>query len=462
MELHKNAAQRLLVALLLSLVIGYIGYLAIALGPRFWSLTLAAWLAGEERIVEPAEIRGGALRSGDRLYLLTVQQERVVPIRATSRSPRIGRPRHYLHVDLWAFDARTARPAWTKRVRTFEDGGAIDYALLGLDGGTLWLFVREPLAVAIADGTIVADGARLDRETPALAGKRVDRTGWVAFGGQGLQLTLSDATQWVVAGETFTAMPRETAPRDRTGLVVPRGPASSTDDFQLRGIMFGETRWLGVLTDDEAAKWSNDPVVPGAKPGERRGAMYDFLASQHVPDRLTPQLRPYRLWGAKVTKVSAAPRDWPKELPNTWGTRDQFGDYAVLPEAPAFLQAGLLGNGVDEQAMWFRDPDSVVVLFHDEVGPEARVRVARVAGPAGRVVWDAALDLAVVEGAFYGPTALAFVGSVPNPAHDPDSEVSRAEHERIVGVDVATGTVASFDLTAESARPAAGDAAPDR
>jgi hypothetical protein len=190
--------------------------------------------------------------------------------------------------------------------------------------------------------------------------------------------------------------------------------------------------------------------------------MYDFLASQHVPDRLSPQLRPYRLWSAKVTKVSAAPRDWPKDLPDNWGTRDQFGDYAALPEAPAFLQAGLLGNGVDEHAMWFRDPDSVAVLFHDKVGPDARVRVARVAGPAGRVVWDAALDLAVVEGAFYGPTTLAFVGTVPNPAHVPDDEVSRAEHERIVAVDVATGTVASFDLSAESARPAAGAAAPER
>lgn len=452
MQLHKNAAQRLLVALLLSLVLGYIGYLALALGPRFWSLTLDAWLAGEERVVEPAEIRGGTLRSGDRLYALTVQQERVVPIRATWRSPGIGRPRHYLHVELWAFDVGTARPTWRKRLRTYEDGGAIEYALLGLDGGTLWLFVREPLGVAIADGTIVADGARLDRETPALAGKRVDRPGWVAFGGQGLQLTLSDATQWVVPADTLKAMPRESAPRDRAGLVVPGTAVADTDHFQLRGITFGGTRWLGVLTDEEAAKWSKDPVVPGAKPGERRGAMYDFLASQHVPDRLTPQLRPYRLWGAKVTKVSAAPRDWPKELPDNWGTRDQFGDYAVLPEAPAFLQAGLLGNGVDEHAMWFRDPDSVAVLFHDKVGPEARVRVARIAGPAGRVVWDAALDLAVVEGAFYGPTALAFVGTVPNPAHVDEDDVSRAEHERIVAVDVATGAVAIFDLTAESAR----------
>lgn len=461
MEIHKNAARRLLVALLLSLVIGYVGYLAIALGPAFWSLTLEAWLRGEERILQPADMRGRALRAGDRLYLLTVQQERVVPVRATRLLPRMGLPRNLLHVDLWGFDVATARPAWKKRLRTYEDRGRIDYELLGLDGDTLWVFVREPLAVAAGDGAIIADGAHLDRENATLVGRRIDESGYVAFGGQGLQLTLSDATQWVVDGAAFKAVPRADAPRDRPGLFVPGIAAAGTDRFQLRGI-FLSTRWLGVLTDDEAATLKADPVVPGAEPGDSRGVMYDFLASQHVPDRLTPQLRPYRLWGAKVAKVSAAPRDWPKELPDNWGTRDQFSDYAVLLAAPAFLQAGLLGNGVDEQPVWYRDPDSVIVLFHDKIGPAGRVRLARVAGPSGRVVWDAALGLETVVGAFYGPQAIAFIGTEPNPTHVPESEVSRAEHEKLVVVDVASGTVAAYDLTAESVLTARASAAPNR
>ncbi len=458
MELHKNAAPRLLVALLLSLVIGYIGYLALALGPDFWSLTLEAWLRGEQRILQPAEIRGRALRAGDRLHLLTVQSERVVPVRATRRMPGMGRPRDYLHVDLWAFDVATAQPAWKRRLRTFEDRGPLDYELLGLDGGVLWLFVRGPLAVAASDGTIVADGADLERQNPVLAGKRIDQPGYVAFGGQGLQLTLSDATQWVVDAN-LKALPRAAAPRDRADLRTPGVRAAATDRFQMRGIAI-PGRWLGVLTDEEAAKLQADPVVPGAEPGERRGVMYDFLASQHVPERLTPELKPYRLWGAKVAKVSAAPRDWPENFPDTWGTRDQFSDYAVLPDGPSFLQAGLLGNGVDEHPMWYREPDSVVVLFHDEIGPDGRVRLARVAGPAGRVVWDAALGLAVVEGAFSGPTAVAFIGTEPNPGHRPESETSREQHQKIVAVDAASGAVAIFDLTAESVRAPGGDGAP--
>src|SRR5215203_422897 len=82
-----DLAKRLLVALLLSLVLGYIGYLVIALGADFWRLTLTSFVRGEERILEPAELRGRALRGPrDRVYLMTTQSERVVPLRWTRRS----------------------------------------------------------------------------------------------------------------------------------------------------------------------------------------------------------------------------------------------------------------------------------------------------------------------------------------------------------------------------------------
>jgi hypothetical protein len=451
-----DLAKRLLVALLLALVLGYIGYLAIALGPDFWKLTLTSWLRGEERILQPASLRGSPLRTasggGDRVYLLTTQQERIVPLRPMGRRIAVGPPREMLHVDLWAFDVATATPAWRQRLRTFEDRGLITFAILGLDRGTLWIFVREPLAIAVSDGTILADGARLEAVSPALAGKRVDRDGYVAFGAQGLQLTLSDATQWVVAGDTLRAEPRATAPKSPEGIVVPALAASSTNRFQLRGLPIGDTRWLGVLTDQEAATLQADPVVPGAKPGEARGVMYDFLASQHVPGDLTPQPKAYRLWGARIAKVSAAPRDWSKELPDNWGTRDQFSDYQPLPEAPTFLQAGLLGDDRVRQAFWFRDPESVMVLHHDKVGGAGRLHLTRVAGPAGRVVWDAALGLADLGSAMYGERVLAFVGTEPNAAYDPGVEGSPETLEKLTTVDVASGRVTIHDLTTESVR----------
>src|SRR6185436_12993769 len=99
----------------------------------------------------------------------------------------------------------------------------------------------------------------------------------VAFGGQGLQLTLSDATQWVVDGKTLAAQPRDTAPRARAGILVPAHEAPYTSRFQMRGLPIAN-RWLGVLTEKEATTLQAAPVVPGAQPGERPGVLADFLA----------------------------------------------------------------------------------------------------------------------------------------------------------------------------------------
>ncbi|MEO6029288.1 MAG: hypothetical protein ABIR79_20690, partial [Candidatus Binatia bacterium] len=262
-----DLAKRLLVALLLSLVLGYVGYLAIALGADFWRLTLTSFVRGEERILEPADRRGRALRGpGDRVYLLTTQSERIVPLRWTRRSG-MRLARQMLHLDLWAFDATSATLIWKSRLRTFEDHGSLMYELLGLDGGVLWLDVREPIGVSVTDGTIVADTTRLTTINPPFAGKLVDAPGFVAFGGQGLQITLTDSTQWVV-DDTLHAERRETAPKNRPSLVVPGPEVAATDRFQLRGLPIGETRWLGVLTDEEAAALQADPVIPGRDPNE--------------------------------------------------------------------------------------------------------------------------------------------------------------------------------------------------
>src|SRR5262249_3293882 len=160
-----------------------------------------------------------------------------------------------------------------------------------------------------------------------------------------------------------------------------------------RGLPIGD-RWLGVLTEKEATRLQGEPVVPGAAPGERPGVAADFFARLHVPDDLEVQPQAYRLWSARLTKGSAAPPEWPKELPDNWGTRDRYSDYQALPEAPSFLKAGLLGDGQSEAPLWYRDPDSVLVLHHDKVGSAGRLRLARIAGPAGRTVWDVALPLA--------------------------------------------------------------------
>lgn len=268
-----------------------------------------------------------------------------------------------------------------------------------------------------------------------------------------MQLTLSDSTQWIVDGETFAAEQRASAPMRSDRITPPAYDAPYTSRFQLRGMPI-DTMWLGVLTDKEAATLQAEPVVPGAKPDDRPGVMADFLESQHYPKDLEAAPVPYRLWSAKLTKVSNAPRDWPKDFPDNWGTHDQFSDYKPLPESPPFLQAGLLGNGSSEQPLWARQPESVFVLHHDKVGNAGRLHLTRVSGPAGRIVWDAPLLLANLDASMFGETNLAFFGTVPNPGYEPKSDISTETLETLVAVDVASGRVSRYDLTGESLRDA--------
>ena len=92
----------------------------------------------------------------------------------------------------------------------------------------------------------------------------------------------------------------------------------------------------------------------------------------------------------------------------------------------------------------------MLVLHHDKVGDSGRLRLARATGPAGRLAWDADLALAHLSATMFGESTLAFVGTVPDPTYEPYSEVSRDKHEVLVFVNDATGSVARYDLTAES------------
>ncbi|MEO6365797.1 MAG: hypothetical protein ABIO38_07115, partial [Luteimonas sp.] len=130
---------------------------------------LAELASGESRTLWPMAPAGEPLRTDqggtDRVYILATQAERIVPLRLRNVTPRP--PRQMLHVDLWAVDAVTAKLAWRKRLRTYEGASreGIDlrsFDMFGADGGTLWLSAREPLAVALSDGRILADGARID------------------------------------------------------------------------------------------------------------------------------------------------------------------------------------------------------------------------------------------------------------------------------------------------------------
>ncbi len=419
---------------------------------------------GAIRELQPALFQAAPLRTAhsgaDRVYLLSTQSETVTQI-AGARSHNRSR-RHFLHVDLWAVDAGTGKLAWRKRLRSYEgaerEGRDLrGFDLLGADGKTLWLTLDGPLGVSLTDGSVVADGARIDARNPAMSGKRVDELGYVAFGRHGLQLTLNDASQWRIDAADLGAATRDTPVRNPQGIVPPaRYARGSSSAFITRALPIGE-RWLGLMTEQEADFYRNPPVVPGRDPSERPGVMQQFLEENHVPAALLePKPQQYRLWGARMIQVSAAPPDWPSQLPDKWGKRPKFSDYRVLPEAPAFLRAGLLrDNGEREQALWYRQPDSVLVLHHDKLGQDGRLQLTRVSGPAGKPVWSAALPMNELQSVMHKDNDLLLLGSEP-PAPAPANKNSADEgpHLKLARVDVATGQTSVLDLTAESLKQA--------
>jgi hypothetical protein len=215
-----------------------------------------------------------------------------------------------------------------------------------------------------------------------------------------------------------------------------------------RALPIGE-RWLGVMTDQEAEFYRNKPVIPGRDPNERPGAMQQYLEANHVPAPLEPKPQQYRLWGARVQQVSAGPPDWPKQLPDRWGKRPKFSGYHVLPESPRFLRAGLLHDGNQpEQALWYRQPDSVLALHSDKLGQQGRLQLTRVSGPLGKPVWSLALPMDQLRSVMRRDNDLLLLGSEP-PAADEKSQ-EEGPHLKAVRVDVATGRIAALDLTAQS------------
>lgn len=418
---------------------------------------------GEIRELQPALFQTAPLRTAqggaDRVYLLGTQSETITRF-ARRRSLNTLPRRDLLHVDLWAIDANTASVAWRKRLRSYEGEARAGrdlrgFDLLGVDGKTLWLTVDGPLGVSLADGSVVADGDRIDAKNPAMAGKRVNELGYVAFGRHGLQVTLNDASQWRIDASDLGAATRDTPLRDPQGTVPPAAYArGDSSTFLTRALPLGD-RWLGLLTDQEAELYRNKPVIPGREPNERPGVMQQFLEANHVPAPLQrPNPQSYRLWGAHVAQVSAAPPDWPKSLPDNWGKRPRFSNYQPLPESPPFLRAGLLReNSQQDQALWYRQPDSVLVLHSDKLGREGRLQLSRISGPAGKPVWSLALPMDELQSVMRKNDGLLLLGSEPAPANADRKIMGQGPHLKVVRVDVTAGTLKTLDLTAESLKP---------
>ena len=347
--------------------------------------------------------------SGGTLYMLTSQSKRLFQSARWAGSAR--EIRSDLYVDLWAFRAADATSLWRKRIYTDPEGNLNSPALLGADGNTLWLLLDEKLvAASAADGEIIAEPGRVEAENPELQGLMPVESRFYQFDSHGLRITAADARIWRVAGDTFKA---SLEPKEYTDVGGAHTPAyfvhAMTHVFQDRNLEIPGW-WLGLLTDEEAVQFADNNWVDGLSAMTRR-----------------------KLWrGREITETTSG------------GDRKKYVDLQVLAQSPEFLDGGLLSEYDSGQntPILVQNPDSVLVLHKERLGDEAKLRLTRVAGPEGGVVWDATLPLTTLQSVMRGGDTLLLFGVEYTP--HPDGKITdrtRDAPQRLVAVDLATGAL---------------------
>jgi len=361
-------------------------------------------------------------KSGDRVNLLTGQWR---TIRQPGRRAGGGYDRVEFYVDLWAVDANSATPLWRKRLETERDGGFIDRSLLGVDRGTIWLLIKGKLVgISAADGSVIAPAGRVEAENPEIKGLMPVESRYYQFDSRGLYITAADGRGWRIDPGTFKVLPDTGPAVPIEGVFPPEFITPGSSGLHLvRGIDVPD-HWLGLLTKEEAKTFEENNDIGGMTPETRR-----------------------QLWGGKALKAT-----------NFFGDYLDYTELKPLPESPEFLDAGLLREyrvGQQLPALWVREPDSVFVLHRERLGEAGKLRLARVAGPRGNVVWEAPLPLTLVNSVKMMEKSLLLFGAEYLEG-DPDiSDAVRDSPQRLVSVDVKTGAVSMHSHSALETHPAA-------
>ncbi len=345
---------------------------------------------------------------GERAYLLTGQWQRVRPPGKNSQAFEYT----VLHVDMWALDTTTAKPVWRKRLETERGGGMIDRQFLGVDGNAVWLLLHDKLvALSASDGSVIAPVGRVEEGNPELKGMMPKEARYFQFDHRGLCITGADARMWRVDPVTFKVtevVPVPQPPKEgafRPEFITPGGNGLHL----VRGLDM-TTSWIGLLTDEEAKAFEES----------------------NTSAWLTEEVR-RRVWGAQVSVGKG-----------DFGDIRDYTELKPLPEAPEFLDAGLLREYSQAQqlpALWVTDPASVFILHRERLGEAGKLRLARVSGPVGKVEWEAPLPLTNVQSVKKMEKHILLFGHEYLEG-DPDiSDALRDSPHRLVSVEIATGAV---------------------
>lgn len=339
---------------------------------------------------EPPQLAGRPALVDDagkpRLWVLTKQEEqRQVAVGGPGRRSGGSRDDTFFHFDLQALDTETARPLWKQRLLTLGDdeargtrpsrviGSAAHGALLGQDGGVVWLVLdNEPWAVSAADGKPIANEAGIEERNPELKGLLPSESKFYGFD-QGLVVMTADARQLVIRGPALKAVPYVPTP---VPVAPPELKSNGTPRIVPLRIAIGDVPARLVELD-----------------GQRIGLYSDAEAKDAADDTFGDHLRyPYSILkeGAQVRR-----RFWhANTVPTTRfdETFDRFTAFTPIDPAPTFLNGRFVKVPGTDDAMPLDPPAGVLVWHNTRIDNEGRLAVTRL-DTTLKSLWTAELPI---------------------------------------------------------------------
>lgn len=390
--------------------------------------------ACESRTFGPPERVGPPLlvMQGDepRLWLLVkIEESRQRYLRSGSRM--LGNwvtERHY-HFDLHTHDGRTAQRLATKRLASVpdKDGGYNARGrMLGPDGEAVWLFLHdEPLALAMRDGSVLIDGAGLAERNPSLKDVLPKELDFYVFD-DGLVVTTADGRRVRVRASAMNAEPYQPASEDHFRqaqfMATQWNGGYQAKDFMTRQITLGG-RWLGLLSEREAQDAGDD------------GFGDHFKDSSQIFHEGARARRTF--WTARIGKT--------KEFSE--GAHDRLFDVTKVPNAPEFLEAGLLIKQGTRAPLILSDPTGMLVLHRTRLDDEGRLALTCL-DEGLREQWKATLPMTELRNRFELSGRLLFYG-----AAQVERKGARNWQELIVALDLRDGKMQAWNVTLEKKEP---------
>jgi hypothetical protein len=326
-----------------------------------------------------------------RLWVLSKQEEpRQVGVGGGgANTAHYWRTDTFFHFQVQAFDPIAATPLWKKRLITLGDpdakgtepsrviGSAVEARLLGQDGALVWLLIGDaPFAVSAADGSIVADGDKLQQANPELKGLLPSEAKHYGFD-HGLVLMTADARQFVVRGPELKAIAwtPPTPPAEPEGRLQANGtqevvPSMPLGEVHARQVTL-DGQWLGLYSEKEAAEAGNDDW------GRNLRYPYQVLDEGSMARRT--------FWRAKIVNAQRFDDKF-----------QRLSELTPVDGTPVFLKGRFQTAGFSGQPLVLESPSSVLVWHSTRIDDAGRMALTRL-GADLKPLWDTELPLSETD-----------------------------------------------------------------